>query len=84
MDKELEAQERQLEHLKVSAEIEDTKAKIEERKAYERKMKKVEGKDWKKLFGSIGKSIRPNREAIQDMYSINPELRTLGRPRKFR
>lgn len=80
MDGDLETRERELEHLRVQAEIEDTKARIEEKKAYERQMKKVEGKDWKKMFGSAMKSVRPNQEAIQDMYSINPALRDLNRP----
>jgi len=83
IDSELADKERKLEHLRVEKDIEDEKAAIAEKKAMTRKMNKVEGRDWKHMFGSALKSVRPNKEAIHDMYSINPDLRDMSRPKKF-
>lgn len=84
MDRELASKERLLEKLKVDKEVEGTRAEIAERKAKEREMKKLHGRDWKKVFMGAMSSVRPNREAIQDLYAGNPELRELSRPRTRR
>jgi len=80
MDSMLRKKEQKLEHLKIDSEIAEERASIAQKKAYEREMKSKYGSDWKKILGVVKTSIRPNREAIQDLFAINPELRDLSRP----
>lgn len=80
MDREAENKERFLDRLKVDEEIAQTKKSIAEQKALERQANKVEGRDWKKMFLGAARSIKPNREAIMDLYAVNPNLRESNRP----
>lgn len=79
MDESVIKKEKQLEELRIDHEISDERAAIAEKRALEAKLKKEYGHDWKKILG-YAKGLKPNREAIQDMYSINPELKDLTRP----
>ncbi len=82
MDDILKEKEKTLERLHVDKEIASEEAAIAEKKALEAKLKKEYGTNWKKILGVV-KGIKPNREAIQDLYSVSPELRELGRPPKM-
>lgn len=73
----LEGRERELELLSVEDEIADKRRAIAEKKALEKEAKRRYGRNWRKIIGSI----KPNPEAIQTLYSQNPELRDLNRPR---
>ena len=79
MDSMLRQKERKLEGLRIDNEIAEERAGIAEKKAIERDMKKKYGPDWKKILGIV-RGIKPNREAIQDLYTLNPELRDLNKP----
>ena len=83
MGSELVKKERLLDELEVDDEIESKRVSIAQKKAVEREMKRKYGRDWKKVLGLVGK-LKPNREAIQDLYSFNPELKELNRPVGFR
>ena len=82
----LEKDEQKLEHLKIKKEIAGEEADIAARKAYEKEMKRRHGPNWRHILGMVKGAVRPNREAIQDLYAINPELRELSRPggRRYR
>lgn len=80
----LEGKERKLEGLTIDREIAGKETDIAREKAIAREMKKKYGSDWKHILGIVGKSIRPNREAIQDLFAINPELRDLHKTRGSR
>ena len=80
MDEQLKDRERTLERLRVDDEIAGERMNIAQKRAVEREMKQKYGRDWKKILGYVGK-LKPNREAIQDLYSVNPELRELSNPR---
>jgi hypothetical protein len=76
--------EEELEGLKVDREIAGTRAEIAARNAEERRMKKVEGKDWRKIMGGIFRSVKVNREAMESTFGVNPDLRKMSDPRSFR
>ena len=76
----LEKDEQELEHLKIKKEIAGQKSEIAEKKAQEKEARRQYGPNWRKILGIVKTSVRPNREAIQDLYAINPELRDLNRP----
>ena len=75
--------ERKLASLEVDKRISEERRAIAEQKALEKKMKKGEGKDWKKMLGVV-KGLGANKEALQNLYAINPELKEMSKPGKFR
>ena len=84
MDKELAGKEKVLERLKVDDEIESEKLSISQKKALEHEAKQKYGRDWKKVLGFVGKSIRINKETLQTLHGLGvgheSELRDLNRP----
>jgi hypothetical protein len=76
--------EEELETLKVDREIAGTKAEIETRRAEERRMKKIEGRSFGKMMGGIFKHVKVNREAMEATFGVNPDLRKMSDPRRFR
>jgi hypothetical protein len=73
----LDEKEKKLEHLKLDEEIAETQMSIAQKKAVEREMKQKFGRDWKKILGIKGGI---NKESLQTMYSMNPDLKDLNRP----
>jgi len=75
--------ERQVENLRLDNEVQAEKTALAEKKALEKRMKKTEGKDWKKLLGVV-RGIHPNREALHDLYGVSPELKEYTKPNSLR
>ena len=74
----------ELDELEVDLEIASRKSEIAEKKAAEHEMKKKYGKDWKKILG-WAKGLKPNKEAIEDLYipggkSSTSSMRDMSRP----
>lgn len=83
MDDAIKNKERQLEKLEVDDELATKRLSISQKKAMEREAKQKYGRDWKKILGGALKSIRPNQERVQDLYSMGiggEELRNMNRP----
>ena len=83
-DKELREKERILESLGVEENIAERRRSIAEKKALEKDAKARHGSNWKKIVGNVSGSIRPNMEAVQNLYASDPELREMSRPGKLR
>ena len=86
MDGILKDKEKKLERLALDERIAEKQQSIAEKKRVEKQMKRGEGKDWKKVLGVV-KHIRPNREAIQDLYTLgggSESLREMGSPKRLR
>ena len=80
--------EEELSELEVDLEIASKKTAIAEKKALEHEMKSKYGRDWKKILG-WAKGIKPNREAIEDLYmaggkSSGDSMRNTSRPDRVR
>lgn len=73
----LDDKERKLESLKLDEDIAETQMSIAQKKAVEHEMKAKYGKDWKKLLGIKGMI---NKDTMQTLYTMNPDLRELNRP----
>jgi len=80
---EIERKERKLENLTIDEQIDEKRSSIAVRKALEKDLKRKHGPNWKSILGLIGK-IKPNREAIQELYSAGAELKDSNNPRRFR
>lgn len=79
----LDEKEQELEEMRLKNQIQDQRTSMAEKKAMERRMKKLEGRDWKRVLGLI-KGLKPDREVLQDFYGVNPALREGHNPRGFR
>lgn len=83
MNEDIRRKERLLEKLSVEDEVATRNLSIAEKKRQEKEAKRAYGKDWRKIIGGALRSIKPNQEKIQDMYSMGldgDELRDMNRP----
>jgi len=80
MDEKLKKREMELELTSIEEEIETKKATIAEKKAIEAEMKAKHGLNWKKVLGMAG-GIKMDSEKMHTLFSMNPELKELNRPR---
>ena len=83
MDRELRNRGIELDKLEMDDEIASRRMSIAQKKAVEREMRRKYGRDWRKVLGLVGK-LKPNSEALQDLYTVNPELRDLNNPGRLR
>lgn len=82
-DKELVGLEKRLEREKVEDEIDTVRLSRAQKKALEREARQSHGRDWKKVLGFVGKSIRVNKETLQTLHGMGitqDEARDLNRP----
>ena len=68
---------KKLEALEVEDEMESHKMSIAQKKAVAREMKAKYGRDWKKILNVVA----INKNTMMDLYSVDPGLRDLNRPR---
>lgn len=83
----LDDKEKKLEELALDEEISTKKMSIAQKKAVEREAEKKYGRDWRSILGIAYKSIKPNKEVMQDMYAAGlGDLRDESRirPRRLR
>lgn len=83
MDKDVMKRERDLELLEVDDQIAERRMSISQKKAIEKEMRAKHGRNWRQVLGLVGK-LRVSSDSMQDLYSVNPELRDLSRPGKLR
>jgi len=83
----LKKKEQQLEELGYDEAIAEKRRSISEKKKMEKAYKKTEGRDWKKVMGVV-KGLRPNKEAIHDLYGMGggneDSLREMSNPSRLR
>ena len=83
MDNLLKKKEKILERLEFDEKIAGKEKTIAEQKRLTKQMKKGEGRDWKKILGVV-KGLKPDKEAIQDLYTIGGDLKEMSNPKRLR
>ena len=83
MDGLLKKKEKELAKLEIEEEIAGKKRAIAEQRAIEKKMKKSEGRDWKKILGIV-RGLKPDREVLQDLYTVGGDLKEYSNPNRLR
>jgi len=77
MDESLKKKEKELEMVTLDEQIEEKRATITQKKMLEKEMKAKYGFNWKKILGVT----KINSETLHSLYSFNPELKELNRPK---